>query len=42
MVLRIMAEQSGLQWEMCLETAWYQIKDRKGKMVDGVFVKEVL
>ena len=24
----------------CLETAWIDIKDRKGKMVDGIFVKE--
>ena len=24
----------------CLETAYNDIKDRKGKMVDGVFVKQ--
>jgi NTP pyrophosphatase (non-canonical NTP hydrolase) len=24
----------------CLDTAWVDIKDRKGKMVDGIFVKE--
>ena len=24
----------------CLEVAWDDIKDRKGKMVDGVFIKE--
>lgn len=24
----------------CLEHAYEQIKDRKGKMIDGVFVKE--
>jgi NTP pyrophosphatase (non-canonical NTP hydrolase) len=24
----------------CLEVAWQDIKDRKGKMVDGIFVKE--
>lgn len=24
----------------CLDQAWLEIKDRKGKMVDGVFVKE--
>ena len=23
----------------CLELAWNEIKDRQGKMVDGVFVK---
>jgi len=31
-------------WELtmqeCIEQAWNDIKDRKGKMVDGVFVKE--
>ncbi|MHC3753067.1 MazG-like family protein [Streptococcus suis] len=25
--------------EQCFETAWNEIKDRQGKMVDGVFVK---
>ena len=24
----------------CLDTAWLEIKDRKGRMIDGVFVKE--
>jgi NTP pyrophosphatase (non-canonical NTP hydrolase) len=24
----------------CLEAAWSDIKDRKGKMIDGIFVKE--
>jgi len=24
----------------CLDTAWKDIKDRKGKMIDGIFVKE--
>jgi len=24
----------------CLEAAWNEIKNRKGKMIDGVFVKE--
>ena len=24
----------------CMEQAWGEIKDRKGKMIDGVFVKE--
>ncbi|MBP2621149.1 MazG-like family protein [Streptococcus panodentis] len=27
-------------FEDCLEAAWNEIQDRKGKMVDGVFVKE--
>ena len=26
--------------EECLETAYNDIKDRKGRMVDGIFVKE--
>lgn len=26
--------------DVCLEQAWEEIKDRKGKMVNGVFVKE--
>ena len=39
-VLCLMAEMSGLTYSECLEKAWSEIKDRKGKMVDGVFVKE--
>lgn len=39
-VLVILAEQHGLDIEHCVEYAWEEIKDRKGKMVDGVFVKE--
>jgi NTP pyrophosphatase (non-canonical NTP hydrolase) len=35
-----LAEREGLTLESCLETAWNDIKDRKGKMVDGIFVKE--
>ena len=30
----------GLKMEECIEYAYNQIKDRKGKMVKGVFVKE--
>jgi hypothetical protein len=26
--------------EDCIDVAWNEIKDRKGKMVDGIFVKE--
>lgn len=26
----------------CIAQAWHQIKDRKGKMVNGVFVKEAV
>ena len=40
-VLAVMCAQLGLDIDECREIAWEQIKDRKGKMVDGVFVKEV-
>lgn len=39
-VLIIIAEQSGTSIEECLGLAWNEIKDRKGKMVDGIFIKE--
>jgi NTP pyrophosphatase (non-canonical NTP hydrolase) len=39
-VLTIMAQQLGCSIESCIEAAWNQIKDRKGRMIDGVFVKE--
>jgi len=39
-VLINIAERNGLTIEDCLEQAWNDIKDRKGKMVDGIFVKE--
>ena len=39
-VLVNLAEREGLSIETCLATAWDDIKDRKGKMIDGVFVKE--
>lgn len=39
-VLCIIARQCGLSFNDCLDAAWDQIKDRKGRMVDGVFVKE--
>jgi hypothetical protein len=39
--LTILAAQRDINVESCLDAAWEQIKDRKGKMVDGVFVKEV-
>ena len=40
-VMRIIAEQCGIDWDQCLEKGWDQIKDRRGWTVDGVFVKEV-
>lgn len=39
-VLTILAEQSGLTLSECAEYSYNQIKDRKGKMVNGIFVKE--
>lgn len=39
-VLINIAERNGITLEDCLEKAWEDIKDRKGKMVNGVFVKE--
>ena len=40
-VLAVMCAQMGLCVDTCRDIAWDEIKDRKGKMVDGVFVKEV-
>ncbi len=39
-VLTIIALQKDFFVEDCIEWAYEQIKDRKGKMVDGIFVKE--
>jgi len=39
-VLLNIIERNGLSMEQCLEVAYNDIKDRKGKMIDGVFVKE--
>lgn len=39
-VLTILAAQHGMDIEECIAAAWDEIKDRKGRMVDGVFVKE--
>lgn len=38
--LQVISSRYGTTLETCLEIAWNEIKDRKGKMVDGVFVKE--
>ena len=40
-VLINIAVRNGLSIEHCLEVAYHDIKDRKGKMVDGVFIKEL-
>lgn len=34
------AERQGVTLEQCLATAYDDIKHRKGKMIDGIFVKE--
>lgn len=39
-VLTILSMQLGLSVESCVADAYNEIKDRKGKMVNGVFVKE--
>ena len=38
--LQRIAYKLGTTPEACLQTAWDEIKDRKGRMIDGVFVKE--
>ena len=32
--------RNGISLSECLARAWDDIKDRKGKMIDGIFVKE--
>ena len=39
-VLISIAERNKVTLEECLLKAWDDIKDRKGKMVDGIFIKE--
>ena len=39
-VLAILCLQTGLDFETCVAKAYDEIKDRKGRMVDGVFIKE--
>lgn len=39
-VLINIAERNGLDLKTCMEMAWNDIKDRKGRMVDGIFIKE--
>ena len=38
--LRTIAKYENLKFEDCLSKAWNEIKDRKGKLIDGVWVKE--
>jgi NTP pyrophosphatase (non-canonical NTP hydrolase) len=39
-VLTILAAQTGVEVEDCIASAWNEIKDRRGRMVNGVFVRE--
>lgn len=39
-VLTLIAEMHGLKIEDCVDAAYEEIKDRKGKMINGTFVKE--
>jgi NTP pyrophosphatase (non-canonical NTP hydrolase) len=39
--LIMQAQLWGLTMEECIEQGWSQIKDRKGRMVNGIFVKEI-
>lgn len=39
-VLTILAMQNSLKIEDCIKSAWLEIKDRKGKTINGMFVKE--
>jgi NTP pyrophosphatase (non-canonical NTP hydrolase) len=39
-VMTILGMQMNLPIEKCVQDAYDEIKDRKGKMVDGVYVKE--
>lgn len=39
-VLTIIALQKDFFIEDCIESAYQQIKDRKGKMIEGIFIKD--
>ena len=38
--LRIISTALGYDFEECFELAYQEIKDRKGRWIDGTFVKE--
>lgn len=38
--LVILTWQMGWQIEYCIHAAWNEIKDRKGKLINGTFIKE--
>lgn len=39
-VLTILSMQLGFSIDDCIQLAYDEIKDRRGKMIDGVFIKE--
>ncbi|MHC8516797.1 MazG-like family protein [Sporosarcina sp. ITBMC105] len=39
-VMTILSQQLGFTIEECIDIAYDEIKDRRGKMIEGVFVKE--
>ena len=39
-VLINIAERNELTLKDCMQRAWDDIKDRKGKMINGIFIKE--
>jgi NTP pyrophosphatase (non-canonical NTP hydrolase) len=39
-VMTIMCAQYGFEIEDCIAAAYSEIKDRKGKMVKGIFIKD--
>lgn len=39
-VMTILSMQLGFSIEECIDIAYNEIKDRKGRMVEGVFIKE--
>ena len=39
-VMLNIVERNGVSLSLCLEQAYNDIKDRKGRMIDGIFIKE--
>lgn len=39
-VLICLSKQLGLEYKDCVLSAYNEIKDRKGKLINGIFVKE--
>lgn len=39
-VLVVLCTQLGVDYDECVRMAYNEIKDRKGKIIDGVYVKE--